>query len=165
LVPGRTAFLAASLLLLAGNNGPVDQAAIIPNIAAAIAADRSAGTSLTVSFVGLRSARGLMRVCLTRNPRFFPGCDKDPDAFKASVAAGPTANLRITGIANGDYALSVVHDENANARADMLLGIPREGVGFSENPRLLFGPPSFGAARFHIGGQDVAKQVRIRYFL
>jgi len=161
LVPGRTAFLAAGLLLLAGNNGPVDQAAIAPTIVAGHGTE----ASLIVSFAGLRSARGLMRVCLTRNPRFFPGCDKDPDAFKASVAAGPTANLRITGIASGDYALSVVHDENANARADMLLGIPREGVGFSENPRLLFGPPTFRAARFHIGGQDVAKLVRIRYFL
>lgn len=129
------------------------------------ATDRTAPANLTIRFAGLRSAKGLMRVCLTRNPKFFPGCDKDPDALTASVAAGPAAQVHIPGIATGDYAISVVHDENENARADMLMGIPREGVGFSENPRLLFGPPKFAAARFRIGATDIAKMIRIRYFL
>ncbi|CAN5243242.1 DUF2141 domain-containing protein [soil metagenome] len=153
--------LFAGAWLLAGNSPAVDTAAIIPKLTA----DRNAEASLTISFAGLRSAKGLMRICLTRNPHFFPGCDKDPHAFKASVAAGPSAQLRIPGITSGDYALSVLHDENANARADMLLGIPREGVGFSENPRLRFSAPKFDAARFHMGSADVTKMIRIRYFL
>jgi uncharacterized protein (DUF2141 family) len=148
--------LVAGALLLTGNDAAADTDAVTAH---------GPEASLLVSFEGLRSAKGLMRVCLTRNPHFFPDCDKDPAAFKASVAAGPDAHLRIPDVPGGDYALSVLHDENSNARADMLLGIPREGVGFSENPRLLFSAPKFAAARFHIGSLDVTKQVRIRYFL
>lgn len=106
-----------------------------------------------------------MRACLTRDPRFFPNCEKDPHALKESVAASPHARLSFTGIASGDYALSVLHDENGNGRADMLMGIPREGFGFSENPRIRFGPPRFDAARFHIGTTDLTKDVRLQYFL
>lgn len=127
--------------------------------------DHAGEASLLISFAGLRSSRGMLRVCLTRNPRFFPGCDKDPAAFTASVAATPDAHVAIPHVPGGDYALSVLHDENGNGRADMMLGIPREGVGFSENPRLLFSAPKFAAARFHVGGADVRKTIRMRYFL
>jgi uncharacterized protein (DUF2141 family) len=152
----RTLLLLATPLLLAGNSAALDP---VPHMASPPKA------RLTVSFSGLRSAKGLVRACLTREPRFFPNCDKDPHALKESVAAGPRAHLSFTDIASGDYALSVLHDENGNGRADMLLGIPREGVGFSENPRIRFGPPKFGAVRFHIGTDNLSKDVRLQYFL
>lgn len=148
--------LMAVPLLLAGNNATTVPATPTPATAQA---------SLTVNFSGLRSAKGFVRACLTRDPRFFPNCDKDPHAMKESIAASPNAHLNFTGIASGDYALSVLHDENANSRADMLLGIPREGFGFSENPRIRFGPPKFDAVRFRIGTTDLTKEVRLQYIL
>jgi uncharacterized protein (DUF2141 family) len=120
---------------------------------------------LTVSFTGLRSSKGLIRGCLTRNPAFFPNCDKDPQSLKASVPASPNARMHFTDMPAGDYALSILHDENANARLDTMLGIPKEGVGFSENPRLRFSAPKFDAARFRMGSTNVTKEVRLQYFL
>ncbi len=149
--------LIAAPLLLAGNS-----AAPAP-VAPAPASTSQA--NLTVNFSGLRSTKGFVRACLTRDPRFFPNCDKDPHALKQSVAASPNAHLSFTGVASGDYALSVLHDENANNRADMLFGIPREGFGFSENPRIRFGPPKFDAARFKVGSADLTKEVRLQYML
>ncbi len=131
-----------------------------------VAATHAGLASVDVSFTGLRSARGMVRACMTRNPSFFPRCQDDPEALKASVAAGPKARMAFTGVPAGDYALMVLHDENGNARVDKLMGIPREGVGFSRNPVLYFGPPSFEAVRFHVASEGgVQEGVVIRYFL
>jgi uncharacterized protein (DUF2141 family) len=65
----------------------------------------------------------------------------------------------------GDYALLVLHDENGNNKVDTMLGIPREGVGFSRNPRLMFGPPRFEAVRIHIPAGASETDVKLQYFL
>jgi uncharacterized protein (DUF2141 family) len=46
-----------------------------------------------------------------------------------------------------------------------MMGIPREGFGFSRNPAIGFGPPRFSAARFTLGSDAQKQQVRIRYLL
>lgn len=120
--------------------------------------------SVELTIAGLRSAKGMVRACLTANPRFFPYCDKDPASLKASVAAGPQAVLHFARVASGDYAMTVLHDENSNLKADMFLGIPREGVGFSENPKLGMKAPSFDAARFRVGTGATAQHVTMKYF-
>lgn len=113
---------------------------------------------------GQRSARGLIRICLTRDPAHFPGCDDDPVAQKRTVPASQTA-LRFDGLASGAYAVSLFHDENGNGRLDTILGIPREGFGFSRNPPIRFGPPRFDAARFAVTSGEAAQQVRLKYLL
>lgn len=143
----RAPALVAALLLLMANSPPLPSEGIVD-----------------VQFMGLRSQKGMVRGCLTRNPEYFPHCEKDAASFKASVSPGPDARLRFTGVPSGDYALTVLHDENENFRADMVLGMPREGFGFSENPRIKFGPPKFDAARFHVGSGVVTKKVVMKYF-
>lgn len=123
------------------------------------------GGEVDVRFEGLRSTRGMLRACLTREPQFFPHCERDPAALKASVAAGTGASLRFERLPPGDYALMVLHDENGNARMDTMFGIPREGVGFSRNPVLRMGPPAFQAVRFPVMDAPIAQSVRLRYFL
>ena len=66
---------------------------------------------------------------------------------------------------SGDYAVALFHDENGNGRVDTMLGVPSEGVGFSNNPRLLFGPPSFRRAAVALTNQTARETVRLRYFL
>ena len=57
----------------------------------------------------------------------------------------------VPGLAAGIYAVSVVHDEDSNGELNTgFLGIPNERVGFSNNPRNRFGPPSFNKARFDL---------------
>lgn len=122
--------------------------------------------TLDVHFEGLRSAKGTLRVCLTRNPAFFPSkCDRDPASSKASVAARAGAQVSFGDLPPGDYALLVLHDENDNAKIDTMLGIPREGVGFSRNPRIMFGPPRFDAVRIHITAGASTTTVKLQYFL
>lgn len=121
------------------------------------------GASLEVSFTELRSAKGFIRVCLTADPDNFPACVDDRAAVRRSVRASAGA-LDIAGLAHGTYALAVIHDENNNAKLDTFAGIPREGIGFSRNPKVRFGPPRFSAARFAVGGQPVAQTVKMKYY-
>lgn len=114
---------------------------------------------------GLRSAKGLIRACLTRNPRYFPKCEDDPVARRTSIPAVTGAHFSFGALAPGDYALLILHDENSNARVDKTLGIPREGVGFSRNPRLFMGPPSFDSVRFPVAQVPVTQVIHMKYFL
>ncbi|PTQ13409.1 hypothetical protein CLG96_04750 [Sphingomonas oleivorans] len=124
----------------------------------------SPGTQLDVGIAALRSQKGALLVCLTRDPAHFPDCKNDPAARHLTVAAASPV-IRFSDLPSGDYALSLIHDENGNGRLDMFAGIPREGIGFSRNPRLLFGPPRFSAVRFHVEGGLITQDIRIRYFL
>lgn len=118
--------------------------------------------SLDVSVERLRSAKGLLQICLTADPDNFPACVDDADAVTRSVPAG-VRQIRFAGLPRGRYALAVIHDENGNSRLDTFAGIPREGFGFSRNPSAMFGPPRFAAARFAVDGDAQTQQVRMRY--
>ena len=119
---------------------------------------------LDVAFDQVRSARGVLRVCLTADPANFPTCVDDRDATTRTIPAG-TGTLRFDGLPRGGYAVAVIHDENGNAKLDTFAGIPREGFGFSRNPAIGFGPPRFAAARFAIDGDAETQHVRMRYIL
>jgi uncharacterized protein (DUF2141 family) len=118
--------------------------------------------TLDVHVIGLRSTKGMVRICLTAAPQNFPNCDKDPAERRLSVAADQAGDIHFDGVTGGPYAVSLFHDQNGNGRLDTFLGVPTEGFGFSNNPMVHFGPPGFVQARIVIAGPTVTT-VRIRY--
>lgn len=122
-------------------------------------------THVDVKFEQVRNAKGLIRACLTREPRYFPHCEADPAAHKLSIPAAPGATLSFTNVPPGDYAIAALHDENQDGKVNMALGIPREGVGFSRSPRLKFSAPKFAAVRFPVAAEPVTMAIRLQYFL
>jgi uncharacterized protein (DUF2141 family) len=120
---------------------------------------------LEVALDGFRNHSGQVRLCLTRDPRFFPDCKGDPSALHLTAPVARASGLSFAALPSGDYALSVFHDENGNGRLDTFARIPREGFGFSRNPAIRFGPPRFAEARFQVAGQAVRQNVHINYIL
>ncbi|HEX7781762.1 MAG TPA: DUF2141 domain-containing protein [Sphingobium sp.] len=120
---------------------------------------------LTVGVGGLRSARGLLQICLTRLPDHFPDCAGDPDKRHFTIPVAQASGMALGDLPPGGYALAIIHDENSNNKLDTFMGIPKEGIGFSGNPSFHFGPPSFRAARFMVVGASVRQDVKIKYFL
>lgn len=121
---------------------------------------------VSIRIEGLRSAKGQVLVCLTPEPRAFPDCKEASQArSRLAVPAGQAARIDFGAIEKGSYAIAVLHDENGNGRADWALMIPREGFGFSRNPVVLAGPPSFAAAAFVVGDAPVQQTIRMRYIL
>ena len=117
---------------------------------------------LHIDIARLRSARGMVRICLTADPKNFPACVDDARATTRSVPAAETA-ITFGALPQGDYAMAVIHDENSNNKLDTIAGIPREGFGFSRNPAILFGAPRFAAARFTLTGDAEKQQIRMKY--
>lgn len=71
----------------------------------------------------------------------------------------------LTDLKPGEYAFKYFHDENNNNKLDQnWIGIPTEGFGFSNNPKVLFGPPSFDKTLFNFKKTQTLKCSPI-YFL
>lgn len=139
--------------------------------ASASAAEAPAATapvvaaSIDVSISNLRSAKGDVLLCLSTNPKYFPDCRKDSKARKIKVSAANAQSVKINSVKPGTYAIALVHDENANGKMDMRLFLPREGFGFSRNPKIGMGPPKFKSAQFTVGSDDVKYAVKMKYIL
>ncbi|PTQ62164.1 conserved hypothetical protein [Sphingomonas aurantiaca] len=119
-------------------------------------------TRLDVEVDNLRSAKGMIRICLTADPDNFPACIDDANALTRSVPAS-VRTTSFPGLPQRGYALAIIHDENSNSKLDTIAGIPREGYGFSRNAAVRFGPPRFSAARFMVAGDAELQQVKMRY--
>lgn len=117
-----------------------------------------------VDLSALRSTRGAIQACMTRSPAHFPNCKTDPAAVRRTAPAS-ARQLRFNNVPAGRYALSVFHDENANQKLDTLVGIPREGFGFSRNPVIRFGPPRFDKVSIELPPGFTRTSVRMQYLL
>jgi uncharacterized protein (DUF2141 family) len=123
------------------------------------------GADLQVQLSGLRSEKGTVYLCLSPNPARFLQCKDDPAAVSRSIPASGAGRLDLGVVRAGTWALLVVHDENRNGRLDMMLGIPREGFGFSNNPAVKPRAPKWEEIRFTVPATPSVQQVRIRYVL
>lgn len=121
--------------------------------------------SIDLAITGLRSEKGNVLVCLSTDPEYFPDCAKDAKARKMKVSAARAGNIQIDGVKPGTYAVALIHDENANGKMDMRLFLPREGFGFSRNPKIRMGPPKFESSQFTVGDKDAHYAVRMNYIL
>lgn len=131
---------------------------------AALLTAASAPPTVEVSITGLRNAKGQVLVCLTTNPKAFPDCSKDKASVRMAVKAADAGDFLIHAPAAGTYAIAVVHDENSNNKMDLAIFLPKEGFGFSRNPTITVGPPSFKSASFAVTG-DMRQSIKMKYML
>jgi uncharacterized protein (DUF2141 family) len=119
--------------------------------------------ALDVGIFGLRSMKGLVQVCVTTQPASFPDCHKDPNARRLTVPADQAAKLDFGDLPTGGYAVALIHDENGNGKLDTFMGIPKEGFGFSRNPVIRFGAPSFSSAEFAVNSGETTQRIKMKY--
>ncbi len=125
-------------------------------------AAQAQGSVVEVTVTGVRNANGHVLVAVCDKATFL--AETCPYRGRAAAKAG-AVTVRITGVPPGIYAAQAYQDENDNGRIDRtLLGIPKEGIGFSNDAPMRFGPPSFAAAAFSLGAAGGAIQFALRYF-
>jgi 4,4'-diapolycopenoate synthase len=86
----------------------------------------------------------------------FEGAEGFPSQRERAVRRGfldfgasESFDFSIRDLPGGTYALAVYQDLDRSAKLEKnFLGIPREPVGFSRNPKLYLGPPKFDATSF-----------------
>ena len=122
------------------------------------------GSLIHVDVMGLRNNKGQVLCALYASAKGFP---KDPQKAihrLTSSISDKKASCEFSLIEPGDYAVSVFHDENSNGKVDTnFLGIPREGVGASNDARGHMGPPKFDAAHFQFSGGGLNLKITINY--
>ncbi len=119
--------------------------------------------TIEVECVDLRYDRGEVVCALYDRAESFPR-ESGVRAGAYSSIAGGRALCRFEGIPAGRYAVAAFHDEDGDRKLRTVLGIPREGYGFSNDARPgNFGPPKFAAAAFDFDGTTTRVTVRIHY--
>lgn len=145
-------------------------AAGLSSAPAAVAQDASASKTatgnVTVTVTNLRNTKGVVRACMTPEPKRFPRCRGIAGAYSVIVPASQTLKLTFTNVKAGRYAIALLHDENDNGKADRALSmIPKEGFGFSRDAKVRMGPPKFRDAVFYFEGTSDTQTIRMRYML
>ncbi len=127
----------------------------------AITATADAAT-LTAQIDNVRSTRGHVHIDVCPEDRFL----KDNCLYTGDAPARPGSTIVIVhDIPPGRYAVQAYQDENDNHDVDRgLFGIPKEGIGFSNDARIAFGPPKWADAMVALQG-DTRIRLKLRYFM
>jgi len=128
----------------------------------AVATPAAPGHAIRVRVSTFRTPKGFLRCRLYSRPDGFPG--KPPfDAEQSVAVTAATATCIFPAVAPGTYAVALFHDENSDGKLDTnFVGIPREGVGVSNNKLRSFGPPKWDDAKFVLKG-DLVLDVSLHY--
>jgi uncharacterized protein (DUF2141 family) len=138
----------------------------LAGLAAAMPAAPALAGDVVITVTDVRSAKGVVRACLTARANVFPKCNQDPNAHRTVVPAGGKIEIRFTGVKPGNYAIALLHDENDNGKADRAMGMmPKEGYGFSRDAPVKMAPPKFTDAVFAVGEGLQRVTIKMRYFL
>ena len=90
-----------------------------------------------------------------------------PYQAKAVNAKQNTLSVNFENVEAGEYAIRYFHDENSDGKLDKnLFGMPTEGYGFSNNPKINFGPPSFSDMAFIVDNKQSSTETHssVTYF-
>lgn len=123
---------------------------------------RAENGELDVTVTGIRTTKGHILVAVCDKATFLaPHC-----TYHGEVPAKVgSVTVRLTGVPPGVYAAQAFQDENDNKKVDQnVFGMPLEGIGFSNDAPILFGPPQFSDAAFQLTAGGGTIHFALRYF-
>lgn len=120
---------------------------------------------LSITITGLNNNKGHVLISVYKDGVGYPEeVDKAVRRAKLTIT-NKTATVSFAGLASGNYAIAILHDENDDGKMNSnFLGIPKEGYGFSNNVMGSFGPPAFSKASFQYNANQSKKiSIKARY--
>lgn len=130
------------------------------------ALQKAGNADLHITITGLRNDKGHLLLSVFNGSNGFP--DKANKAVRRERLSvmNKTASCTIAALPPGTYAAAILHDENDDQKMNTnMLGIPKEGYGFSNNVTGTFGPPSFSRASFIVSSSSLSITIKTRYGL
>ena len=123
----------------------------------------AAASALDIEIQAARNAQGRV-VC---------GLYDVPDAFRKagrqireaeSPISGGKAHCRFDNLPPGRYAVAAFHAEHGEREPSYgFLGKPRQGVAFTNDPSIAFGPPHFDEAAIEVGNTPLSIMITLKY--
>ncbi len=122
-------------------------------------------STLTIKLLGLRNTKGAVCIALFDGPKGYP--NRSQEAIKSQcfpIRENPPLII-FSDLPYGCYAAAVFHDENTDSELNFnALGIPKEGIGFSGNPKLWKGVPSYKKVEFEFTPQNKSLDIQLKYW-
>jgi uncharacterized protein (DUF2141 family) len=129
-------------------------------------AQESPSAKLTVRIFGAKNDGGQVAIAVFCSEAGFPG-DKSKAVRVLQTTIDPnsrSAQVTLTDLPHGDYAIAVFHDENKNGRLDKnMFGLPKEGYGFSNVLKKSMGAPKFADAEFRVDRPEQNIDIKLLY--
>lgn len=97
--------------------------------------------TLTVNVEGVPSTDGKLKISVFNSEVTY--LEKAFIVETIDLSTDKNRSFKITGLEPGDYAVSIIHDENNNGELDMGMMGPTEAYGFSNNARNMYGPADY----------------------
>jgi uncharacterized protein (DUF2141 family) len=120
--------------------------------------------TITVHIVSLKNLEGKLGVSLYNSKKGFPGKHEQAYASTMKKITSTADNVVFDNLPYGTYAVSIMHDENNNGKLDTtFIGIPKEGVGVSNNPKIGMGGPKFNDSVITLDAKELEVTVSMRY--
>lgn len=120
--------------------------------------------NITIKISGIKSDKGQVVVELFQKVKEKFPSPKGVIMLEKNKISHGMSEVMFKSVPFGTYAVTIYHDVNLNGKLDKnTLGIPKEGYGFSNNPRLFIGPPSFEAASFVLKNKELSMSISMKY--
>jgi len=121
---------------------------------------RAFAADVMVEVSGIAAGKGDVVTGLCTANEFLKPCAR---RMVLSAEQG-TVSTTFTGVDPGRYAVQAFHDSNRNGRLDTnTVGMPLEGLGFSNDATAEVGPPAFKDAAFELGTENKTIRLRLSY--
>ena len=118
--------------------------------------------TLTVKVGNIPRGEGKLLIGLYDSAKAFTKTPL-PQSPKIPVKGTKPVHARITGVKPGTYAIVIVHDLNGNGKLDKnFIGMPKEPLAFSRNPKIPMGLPAFEACSFVVGKKDLSFDIPLK---
>lgn len=157
----------ASVLLLAfmGNLIVSEKARATLNPNLTVKNSLKTNSSLTVKIDGLKNQSGQVCLSLFSGSQGFPSDGDRALQVRCVDLEEGTPAITFDHLKPGSYAVAAFHDFNDDGIFNLNgLGIPKEGFGFSKNPKILTGIPKFRDVVVVIVGRINNIRIKLQYF-
>ena len=119
---------------------------------------------LSLSLNNLRNKKGSICIALFESEAGFPKDDSQAICDQCFAISELPMTVSFD-VPYGSYAASGLHDENKDGELNTnMIGIPKEGIGFSNDPRIIKGTPSFEKTCFEFDEENSAVEIEVKYF-
>jgi uncharacterized protein (DUF2141 family) len=123
----------------------------------------NAQAQLNLNVVNINANKGIIQVLIFKSPDGFPEEVHKAVKSLSIPVKNFSASVFIKDLSPGKYAVSLFHDEDGDGKLKKnSVGLPIERYGFSNNPTLFFGPPSFSKCAFSVNSSPVLIEISLK---
>ena len=130
-------------------------------VLSSVAGYACAASTLLIDVQDVVKSTGTLMIKLVNSEAAYGDKAEPVSAQMIDVTKAGAVQVRFDDLAPGTYAVMIMHDENNNGKLDSnIIGIPKEGYGFSNNPNVMR-QPTFDEVKFEVKDRETKIVINI----